>query len=180
MLVSTLPSVVHRQPRQYTLRRAGVISLVVHAAALTLVAYMGGFSPWPDGGVPQRLEVRIESRAPSAVSATRMETVATVMDEGAKANGNASVGSIVTTPPEPIGDMPLLIEGTPGAARLEMDVDANGKVTAIRVEKSTLAPATEQEMIERMRAVRFRPGLENGKPVASRLALEIKVESAGR
>lgn len=144
-------------------------------AALAVAAYWGGFRPWPDGGMPRRLEVRLESRTTSA--ATTDQPIDTAQAEGPRANGDAAVGGIAITPPEPVGEMPLLIEGMPGAAQLQLDVDANGKVTAVRVLTSTLESNTEREMIERMRSIRFRPGLENGKPAASRLVLEVRVES---
>lgn len=149
-------------------------------AALGLITYLGVHSPWPDGGAPQRLEVRIESRPAASALSAQAKPVSPVADESAKSSGNASTGSLVTTPPELVGEVPLLIEGAPGAARLLVEVDAGGKVTAIRVEKSTLEPATEREMIERMRVIRFRPASENGKPTAGRLDLEVRVESVVR
>lgn len=162
-------------------RRACLASLGIHLAVLALVGYLGRFTPLPDGRVPRRLEVRLESRPASAISDVQQTQPDTPTNtEGAKADGDSPIGNIVLTPPEPMGDMPLLIDGVPGTAQLQLDVDVNGKVSAVRVQQSTLEPNTEREMIERMRSVRFRPGLENGKPAASRLVLEIRVESASQ
>lgn len=156
--------------------RACLISVGLHLVTLALAAYLGSFRPWPDRSALPRMEVRLENRAKSASPQAQTPLEATTNDEGARANGAVPVGSIVVTPPEPLGDAPLLIDGTPGTAQLQLDIDANGKVTAVRIQHSTLEPNTEREMIERMQAIRFRPGLENGKPAVSRLVLEVRVE----
>lgn len=162
-----------------TLGRAGVASLAVHLVVLALVTSLGGLKPPPENRMPPRLAVQLERRPSSATSdAPQPQAATTANADGARADGDAPHRRITLTPPEPWGDMPLLVDGMSGAAQLQLDVDANGKVTAVRVQTSTLEPATEREMVERMQALRFRPGLENGKPAASRLVLKLRVESS--
>lgn len=71
--------------------------------------------------------------------------------------------------------MEIPFDGRPGLAKLQLDIDAGGKVIAAIVLESSFDHRTERDAVERIRETRFRPGTSNGHPVATRFILEVRV-----
>jgi TonB family protein len=76
------------------------------------------------------------------------------------------------TPPRPIG-APVLAEYPPGAAGaarvvLEVDIDARGEVSAVRV-ATPAQPGFDEAALAAARKLRFEPALQGGQPVAVRI-----------
>lgn len=92
-----------------------------------------------------------------------------------KTNGIGHNRTPVTLPPAPLEDMQIPFDGQPGQAKLQLDIDAGGKVIAAVVLESTFDHRTERDAVERIRETRFRPGTTDGHPIATRFILEVRV-----
>jgi protein TonB len=72
--------------------------------------------------------------------------------------------------------------GQEGTVRLELSVDANGRVVDVRVTESSGFGALDAAAVEALREWRFRPAQRGGMPVAGSIttAVHFRLENARR
>jgi periplasmic protein TonB len=77
--------------------------------------------------------------------------------------------------PEPVAPLELQsVTGRSGSVRLRIGIDLAGRVVEIDVVDSDPSGALEAYAREQLQATRFMPGLKDGRPVRSRILLELR------
>lgn len=114
---------------------------------------------------------------PSMPSAIRTETTSSTVNpakEPAYQPPRADAAYFVN--PKPNYPRAARQRGLEGVVRLDLDIDSEGCVTAIALAASSGAESLDRAAIQAVKDWRFRPAMQDGRPIAARVQVPIRFE----